>query len=238
MDYTCDLIDFNIINNEKNITSSSKINYTEKYDKTTTDTYRIKRLYHIDPLTDIPVSTLYTFKFFDKWDPYTGIRCGIDKIGPLHFDVIKLYDYYFDNRYTGLWNKPSGVFEGYYGELVGSGPNLEIKSRGSNPHKYLFRLPIIDCYLPTDHNYSLVTFGPLLTNDEINLIDNILIMNNIRYKISLKKIKFYYDCALTNDVNDSEFLKYYNGCNNLSITDALDKFNRKNVDELIKLKKY
>ena len=246
MDYTFDLIDFNTIsaNNKDIVTKNDNMS---KYDKTTTETYRIKRLYHIDPLTDEEVLEHVAFKFYDIWDPYTGIRTSmnvngihtsIDLNGPLYFNAQKLYEYYFDNRYNGLWNQPSGVYEGYYGELLGTGLNLEIKSRGSNPQKYLFRLPIIDCYLPIDHNYSLVTFGPLLTDLEIDLIDNILIKGFIRPIISLKKIKFYYDCALNNDVNNTEFLKYHKIWNNLSVTDALDKFNRKYVNELIMLKKY
>lgn len=234
MEHTFDLLNFNI--DEKNIIT--KVNNFTLYDKTTTEAYRVKRLYHVDPLTDEEVPEYVAFKFYSIWDPYTGFRIGVDNNGPIYFNAQKLYEYYFDNRYNGLWNLPSGVYEGYYGELLGTGPNLEIKSRGCNPHKYLFRLPIIDCYLPIDHNYSMVTFGPLLTDIEINLIDDILIKNNIRYNISLKKLKFYYDCALNKDTNNSDFVKFHKLYSNLSISDALEKFNRKYVNELIILKRY
>ena len=233
MEYTFDLLNFDFINDKD---TNIKTDNIAIYDKTTTETYRVKRLYHIDPLIDEEVPEYMAFKFYSIWNPFTGIRLDVDNNGPLYFNAQKLYKYYFDNRYNGLWYMPSGVFEGYYGELVGTGPNLEIKSRGAHPHKYLFRLPIIDCYLPIDHNYSMVTFGPLLTNAEIDLIDNILVRNNIKYNISLKKLKFYYDCALNNDINNLEFIKFHKLYNNLSITDALDRFNRKYVNELIVLR--
>jgi len=132
-----------------------------------------------------------------------------DPIGPLCFNAFNLYNYYYLNRFKGLWNPPEGQFEGYYGDLVGAGPDLEIKSRGSNPEKYLFRLPIIDCYLPPEHNFSIITMGPKLSNEDIEKIDKILITRGKNF-IKLKNIKENYDCAIINNKKDSRFIKYKN----------------------------
>jgi hypothetical protein len=54
--------------------------------------------------------------------------------------------------------------------LVGSGENINIIGRGECPEKYLFRLPIIDCYLEKDYNKSIITMGPKLTIEEITAL--------------------------------------------------------------------
>jgi len=164
-------------NNEKNTKSITENNFDNNYnyDNTTIETYRIKRIFKIDPLIDQEVPDNLAFKFAFIWNPYTGIRESIDIIGPLCFNVINLYDYYFINRFKGLWNEPTNEYQGFYGELIGTGKNIKINSRGSNPEKYLFRIPIIDCYLPSDHNFSFVTMGPELSDTEISQIDNIII---------------------------------------------------------------
>ena len=238
--YCYDKIDFSIINNKnnKNVIKDNSI-----YDNTTCETYRVKRLFKIDPLSDelIPDNLKFGFKF--SWNPYNGIRNKYDKIGPLYFNAINLYDYYYINRYKGLWNKPDGQYQGYYGELIGTGKNIEIKSRGINPEKYLYRLPIIDCYLPINHNLSIITMGPELTDNEISEIDEIIInfhpKKSQKNFASLTLLKYYYDRAL--DITPdpqcdeiTEIKKKYVG-QKLSEKEINEKYNRYWVDELVKI---
>ena len=98
------------------------------------------------------------------------------------------------------------------------------------PEKYLYRLPIIDCYLKKNHNYSIITMGPILTNNEIEIIDN-LTLEIRKNKPALKLLKEYYDQAINNSPNISELKK-----NNSSFSDKelIEKYNRDFVDKLIK----
>lgn len=223
MDFTFDYVDFTSVkesNNNKN---------NNNYDLTTTETYRIKRLFKLDPFTDEEIPENLMFKFYHKWDPYTGERSTIDEVGPLCFNALTLYEYYFKNRLNGLWNPPTGVFEGYYGDLVGCGENIEIVSRGLNPQKYLFRLPIIDCYLKQDHNLSVVAMGPLLTNEEINTIDKLI---NGKKKSPLSLIKKYYDSAITTNIPQIEIENLKNNFPTFDEKELKDKFNRQFVEKL------
>ena len=61
----------------------------------------------------------------------------------------------------------TNLCEGTYGDGLGNGPDFNIKSRGSHPEWYLFRIPDIDTYLPKDHNLQIPTMTPILTNDEL-----------------------------------------------------------------------
>jgi hypothetical protein len=208
------------------------------YDKTTTEFYRINRLLNTDPILNEKVPSELNFKFYDKWDPLSGIRHIKDEIGPLCFNAFNLYKFYIKNRHNGLWipptNDATGYYQGYYGDLVGAGKDLNINNRGSFPEKYLFRLPIIDCYLSENHNHSLVTMGPILNNNEIDEIDN-LIINCGKYK-NLPKlclIKKWYDKAITDIINYDKLKKKYNM---LSERDVKDKYNRKYVDKLVNCK--
>jgi hypothetical protein len=232
MDYDFEPISFNNLKKNKNSNEDKKVkidhNYIN-YDLTTRETYRMKRILKIDPLTDKQLNDKKDkiFYFYDKWDPITGERMGADPIGPLCFNALELYGYYFSNRCKGLWYAPENNFQGYYGELLGSGKDININSRGSNPEKYLFRLPIIDCYLADKHNYSLITFGPILTDDEINTIDN-LISGGIR--IPLKEIKVCYDKALEKNPDINELNKLKNLYPNKSEVDIKEAYNRQYVD--------
>lgn len=213
-----------------------------KFDKTTTETYRIKRLYKLDVFTDqeIPPDQVFTFDYM--WNPYTGQRIKLDPIGPLYFNAIKLYDYYFNNRYKGLWNPPVEQFQGFYGDLLGTGKRIKIKSRGTNPEKYLYRLPVIDCYLQPTHNYSLFTMGPELTDYEISLIDNI-VLNLHPHRThtnftSLSMLKYFYDNALNSlpDPNSDVYVQLKNKYTDLSDKEINEKYNRYWVDKLVKIK--
>lgn len=230
-------IDFDDLKGIHIINKNNAINL-KKYDKTTTEIYRIKRQFKIDPLTDQEIPSNLLFEYNYRWDPYTGMIIDEDPIGPLCFNALNLYNYYYLNRFKGLWNAPEGQFEGYYGDLVGAGPDLEIKSRGSNPEKYLFRLPIIDCYLPPEHNFSIITMGPKLSNEDIEKIDKILITRGKNF-IKLKNIKENYDCAIINNKKDSRFIKYKNKLSlDLTEEEKLENFNRFNVDKLVRMKNY
>lgn len=242
MNFSFDHIDFSKLSNNKLDNKELEKNNSIKFDKTTTEIYRMKRLFKIDPITDIKVSEEFAFKFYNSWNPYTGIRNNNDEIGPLYFNAITLYDFYFINRYKGLWNPPSEQYQGYYGELLGTGKNIKIKSRGYNPEKYLYRLPIIDCYLPKNHNFSIITIGPELNNNEIEQIDNIILklhpkktLNNFT---TLSQLKFYYDKALdpSPDQNCSEIKILKEKYKDLSCIEINDKYNRYWVDKLINIK--
>lgn len=243
MNFSFDYIDFSscLDNKEQELNPiSNSIKIFKKYDKTTCETYRIKRLYKIDPISDVEIPNELVFEFKNKWNPYNGLRDDIDDIGPLCFNAINLYDYYYMNRYNGLWTPPQDGFQGIYGDMVGCGKNVLIKSRGTYPEKYLFRLPIIDCYLPPTHNLSVVTMGPELTEQEIIQIDSIV--SNFHPKksnskfTSLTMLKYYYDRAL--DINPDESTNIYKELKskNLSSNEINIKYNRYFVDKLVNLK--
>lgn len=244
----CDNMDNNLnpiidtIKSEDLVKVSNNSNIQEKYDKTTSETYRIKRIYKVDPITDIEVPSSQCFEFKYKWNPYNGIRTEQDEIGPLCFNAISLYDYYYINRYKGLWTPPQDGFQGMYGDMVGSGKVVNVKSRGTFPERYLFRLPIIDCYLPPTHNMSVITMGPELTENEITEIDAIITKyhpkkSNPRF-YSLTMLKYYYDRAL--DISpdpDSDDIKELKAkYPNMTENEINAKYNRCYVDKLVNLK--
>lgn len=254
MDFSFDKIDFSTIDmNETNIsTNESNSSHTttdnidkselEQYDKTTSETYRIKRLYKIDPIldTEIPNGLIFEFKF--KWNPYNGKRLEVDNVGPLCFNAINLYDYYYMNRYKGLWTPPQDGYQGMYGDMVGSGKDGDVKSRGTYPEKYLFRLPIIDCYLTKSHNLSVVTMGPELTDNEIAEIDCIVKKSHPKKShskfASLTMLKYYYDRALdvSPDPDLDEIKEFKKKYPNMTVKEINNKYNRYYVDKLVNLK--
>ena len=217
------------------IDSKTKINKSEDYDKTTTETYRAKRLLKLDPLSYEIIPPYMEFSYKYKWNPYNGEITGIDPIGPLVFNAFNLYKYFLKNKLNGLWippvNDENGNFEGYYGNYIGAGKNINIDSRGEHPQKYLFRLPIIDCYLPKNYNFSVITMGPLLDDNDITTIDNTLkdlYKNN--YYPSIMQIKKIYDDAITNNYDMIELRKKYGYL--LSDAEIKDKYNRSFVELL------
>ena len=145
----------------------------------------------IDPilLLDLPLNDMEEkdlFKFEYKWDPYTGLRSKQkDPNGALYFDPNVLINYFYTNRLNNLWVDEyfdgNDYIQGHYGDALGKYPNFEIKGRGPHPEWYLFRLPIIDCYLEKDHSLQMVTMGPILTDKEIKKI----------YTLSKRYKKFY-----------------------------------------------
>lgn len=179
------------------------------YDKMAEEFYKNLRKLKMDPISLEIVPDSIAFKFYDQWDPYTGERLGRDPYGPLYFYPAHITYYFYKNRYKHLWINPldegadGGYYAGYYSDGVGSGKDFNIKSRGSFPERYLFRLPIQNCYLTEDHNRQIPTFGPMLTDSEIIKLDSNLQLLKKEYKkiygkypVSLVKLKSLYDAAI------------------------------------------
>jgi len=158
-----------LLNNNNNINEINNININ-------VDPYLDFRKNKIDPLLqeklpllcDYNDKDLFIFKY--KWNPYSGEREGVDSNGPLYFDPDTLIHYFYVNRLNNLWIKNDNNFQGYYGDGVGNGPGFNIQGRGDHRNWYLFRLPIIDCYLNKDHCGQSVTMGPILNDIEIKEI--------------------------------------------------------------------
>lgn len=160
--------------------------YDKKYDETTTKFYRTLRENKINAIMqdNTGFDPEQSFCFEHKWDPYTGIRDGLDPYGPLYFHPDDLIRYFYIKRLNMLWTEPIDLnqgyyIQGYYGDAVGSGgsdndgDDIFIVGRGTYPESYLFRLPILDCYLQENCDMSLITMGPKLTINELQHIDTI-----------------------------------------------------------------
>lgn len=186
--------------------------YQSEYDSTTTLYYKAHRTQKTDPITFDELNDDNAFKFYEMWDPYTGNRTTVDPCGPLYFNPVSILNNIYCQKLKGLWidqsEEDEGVYEGYYGENLGTGEDLEIVGRGIYPERHIFRLPIANCYLKPSHSMSLITMGPKLTNKEIIEIDKLLtthwshdrIYKKIYKKIgSLYKLKCLYDVAICRD---------------------------------------
>ena len=198
--------------NFSNVKEEIKVNknnslYNINYAHKTVEYYKNLRKVKIDPITDKIVTDDCCFKFYDQWDPYTGERKGADPYGPLYFDPDTLIKYFYSNRLRKLWVDPideaTGYYQGYYDDGVGGGEDFLIEGRGHHPEWYLFRLPIIDCYLTTDHKDQVITFGPKLTDEEIMNIEKEAEKNPGNYiknygkpRPQLSLLKHYYDEAI------------------------------------------
>ena len=191
--------------------NNKKINkYNKDYDEKTMSYYTTLRQTKLDVLIpDKPLNNNNAFIFPYIWDPINGERHEHDPYGPLYFDVYNLIYYFYVNRVTHLWNNESdeecGYFEGHYEYGVGAGKKFTIQSRGDHPEFYLFRLPIPNCYLINDHDSSIITMGPELTNNEVLSIYNLACSNKNKFKTMFTKdipditlIKKVYDIAISN----------------------------------------
>lgn len=196
----------------------------DRYDKTTTETYRVMRQQHLDPITHEKVPLNLEFKFEYMWDPITGERLEKDPNGSFYFNCKDLVKNFYYNRLRMLWVEGDIIdgikYEGYYGDGVRAGEDLIVPSRGISKHMHTFRLPIIDCYLEKDFDFALITMGPLLNNEEIDSIQDTL---DKYYKN--KKRKFNINLRVMYDL--------YNKAINKSTS---EKDARKAVDELKKMK--
>ena len=194
------------INKNENL----KIDIYDKFNKTTKEYYKIMRELHLDPITCDKVPDNLAFKFEYMWDPITGERSDKDPNGPLYFNVKNLIKNFYYNRLRMLWTDGDIIdgiqYQGYYGDGVGAGEELR-NGRGNNTHLHLFRLPIIDCYMLKDFNLSIITMGPKLTSEEIELIQKIY--NNAcekNKKVNLLiTIKNLYENAITKTKTDENY---------------------------------
>ena len=217
------------------ITENTKVNTNDdynKFEKLTRETYRVMRELKLDPITHQKVPEDLQFKFEYMWDPITGERLGKDKHGPLCFNVLSLAKNFYYNRLRLLWTEgeiENGIrYEGYYGDGVEAGVDLFINGRGNHKHMHLFRLPVIDCYLPEKFSMSIITMGPLLNDTEIKEIQDKIDVYYKKQKKPVKKLNFN--------------LCYMKECYDFAIRKSSDKNNssnaRKAVETLKLMKMY
>lgn len=181
-----------------------------EFDETTTVFYKVMRERKLNVFTqedDIEPDKCFQYKYM--WDVFTGEVLGLDPCGSLWFHPVELVNYFAEYCLNNLWHdqvdENGGLYEGYYGDLVGSGNNMFIKGRGYYTELYLFRLPIVDCYMPKDCNLSLITMGAKLTDEDVIQIDSLLQkyytkLYAKKYKKnppSLVEMKKYYDIAIS-----------------------------------------
>ena len=182
------------------------------------DSYKKFRKKKIDPImnTNIDYNLIFTYPY--KWNNFTGEKNGIDENGPLNFDSHYLIYFFYKNRLNNLWNITDDNIDGYYGDAINNGSNFTINGRGNHPEWYLFRLPLIDCYIPKNFKYNYITMGPILNYDEIVEIYNksLLTKNKFykRFKINLPNIikiyELYHDA-----IREDSLLNFFNN-NDLS----------------------
>lgn len=215
------------------------------------ENYNLFRIDIIDPilLVNLPINNLTIndlFKFDYIWNPYSGNRfLKKDDVGPLYFDPNSLIHYFYINRLNNIWISESyedGYFiQGHYGDAIGKYPKFTIKSRGDHPEWYLFRLPIIDCYLNKNHYHQSITMGPILNDDEIKKNYNLakknknIFFDTYKYKLpNLIKLKELYDLAV-NPLDEYDKI-YKNNFSNNEINKLKFKTNINAVNKLIKFK--
>lgn len=216
------LVDFSHIDNiinKQHFNTEGKMTideYNNKYDKRTTQYYRSHRLRKIDPIDSTQLNDTNGFKFKYIWNPYDGniVVSGdgnymTDPCGPLYFSPQNIVMMIYYNRLQNLWVDPSdeaiGYFSGHYGDNLGIGDTFEIPGRGRYPERYLFRLPVPDCYLDNNHNEIMITMGPKLTDEDVVEIDKLVELHWMDNDIStiykkngsLLRIKMLYEVAIS-----------------------------------------
>jgi hypothetical protein len=207
--YVDDIINTTISNVE------STIKCLNEYDNATIF-YRECRLKEIDPITYEKPEHPYSYPY--EWDPYTGEITKEDINGPINFDPINILNYFYHNKLNNLWVSLShdeyNFYDGYYGELVGIGKDINIVPKGKCPEKYLFRVPLNNCYLKKNYDRSVITSSPKLTNKDIVQIDNIIqkyYSHTNEYKNKYKKItsllylKTIYDLAISKEPSNEDY---------------------------------
>jgi len=245
-------VDFSSVEEDIPHNKQERKEHIINYDRDTREKYRVLRLRKMDPIAYVELPDEVAFKFKYKWDPYTGERQEEDPNGPLCFDPDLLIKFFHTKRLTKLWVNPvdehNGHYQGYYDSGVGQGEDFHLIGRGSHPEWYIFRLPIIDCYLTTDHNKQFITFGPKLTDEEITEIERLAQLRKNNYKNmfahnrpSLTLMKKLYDIAICprpsiqNLLVKSENKKQ----ESISAEELQEYFNRANrdaVDQLVTMR--
>ncbi len=177
----CDTLPLNCNKNDAIVRQQ----YVKTFDDKTTLYYRACRHRKIDPIDSSQLDDDNAFKFKYMWNPLNGSimttetgELAEDPFGPLYLSPVNLVKTFYHNRLSNLWIEPSdeatGYFSGHYGDNVGIGDSFEIMGRGSYTERYLFRLPIPDCYCDRDHNKMIVTMGPKLTTTDLIVIDTLI----------------------------------------------------------------
>jgi hypothetical protein len=220
-----DICDFKKLKNKSKSKTKNKYKYKLnnkkiKYDKRTIEWYISLRKNNIDPLThDYLDNNYYEFKY--EWDPYTGEIRNEDPYGSLKFNPVHLAYYYDFNKLNNLWTHGNQEYQGYYGDGLGAGENFYINSRGNHPEWYLFRIPIIDCYLTEDNNQSNITMGAKLTFNDIKKINDLLLLE--------ENVKLY---KQTYNKNPIDLVKLYKLYHQAISTDLTLQENQKAVNEI------
>ena len=150
-----------------------KINYNDNTKK-----YCTYRKLNIDPITLIALDENYpVFKVEKMWDPYTGQFTENDPFGHLSFDPISLTIYFWMNRYTHLLKDSTSTDNISTDDGLGAGEDFIINSKGKYPERYLWRLPIVDCYIEKTDNIKEESFlnsvpklGPKLERHDIEIL--------------------------------------------------------------------
>lgn len=187
-------------------------NYTEKYDENTLEYLELRKS-KTCPLTFEDIDEDKAFKYYNKWNPITGEILDEDEHGPLYFDPVALYMFFLNNVMNHLLlNIEGGIY--YNNETIGIGKDFNNGKRGSYKEKYVFRLPIDDCYCTEGFDNKIPTMGPVLNDAEIIHIDELInayyydnddIKKNYKDSTKLYEIKRLYDIAIDDDpsFNDS-----------------------------------
>ena len=211
-----------------------------EYDNITTEYYKVLRERKLNVFLPEFDEFDYTksFRYSKKWNVYSGIPGENDPYGPLCFFPDDLIHYFYSRRLEMLWHnevdEAGGFYEGYYGSAVGAGENIVIKGRGEYPEKYLFRLPVINCYIPKSHHLATITMGPKLTHDEIVEIETLATTYYPNYyketykrkRPSLIEMKLLYDEAISENPTIVQSKEY-------DIQNLKDIANREAVQKLI-----
>jgi len=215
------------------------------YDKMTNEYYRVLRKRKLDPVLQYELEEQYAFAFPYKWDPYTGERSTeLDEYGPIYFDPDVLIKHFHSQRLRKLWNESDKNYEGHYDDAVGIGEDFYLTSRGNHPEWYLFRLPILDCYLTKDHNQQYITMGPILTNAELIEIEHKAHLNHYHYyelfgtsRPSLSNIKKFYTNSISKIPSSEDLgLGTELPCEEDKKQEIYEKLNRYAVDQLRKIR--
>lgn len=249
-----DFVDFGdydeiITSDEKQLSPYNMKNYTFNYDHTTLEYYRVirerKLNVFLSDCSEFDHNMSFQYKY--RWDAYSGKIIDIDTCGPLCFHPDDLIRYFYLKRLDMLWTAPvdetSGYFHGYYGDAVGAGENIFVAGRGEYPERYLFRLPVTNCYVPTTHHLSTITMGPILTNDDVAYIDKLATTyhpNNYinqfkKHRPSLSSMKALYDQAISKNPDISAFSDGNNNCSDTQMATWRYQANINAVNNLAKL---
>lgn len=146
-----------------------------------------------------PDSPKYLFQYEYMWDPYTGEQLEKDPYGPLVYcpECISQSIFYRKNT-AELYIPPHGEFQERYGDALGAGHDFSNVERGNDhPEWNIFRINIPTMYLEPDADLSLITMGPVLTDDDVRQIDEHLHQQNPSLKFSLVQMKKLYDTAVS-----------------------------------------